>query len=162
MRERAPAVFAWVARLWNARCSRLQVAWPDLLPDVLDDWLRDLAETHLAHLHANAVAFREGRSRFDFAVEGVTYRATPVVQYRVWCRERLQAALAGLPDDAQRTVRERLERAGALAPLLRDGVIPSELRPADGPPAPLCAPRARPGRRAALRGSVWNPTPRRG
>lgn len=157
MRDRAPAVWAWVARLWNARHSQEHAPWPERVPDALDDWLRNLAETYLPYLHANAVAFREGRRVFDWTVQGVTYRATPVVQYRVWCRERLQASLAALPEGAGTAVRARLERAGALMPLLRDGSIASGLHPSDGPPPPLCAPRGRPGFVTALRGSSWNP-----
>jgi glutathione S-transferase len=161
MRERAPAVFAWVARLWNARAGRAPEREGDFpaagsLPAVWDELLADAGAAYLPYLHANAVAFREGRRRFDFAVQGATYRDVPVVSYRAWCRERLQDHFDALPSDARPAVRAVLEKAGAWDPLWRDGRIASGLF-ADGPP-PVCAPD-RGGLRRGLRAlrDPWNP-----
>jgi len=142
MQQRAPAVFEWVARLWNARHSTVSGEWyePGTLPPGWMPMLRDLGEAYLPYLHANALAWRAGRRRFDFSVQGAQYRGLPVVQYRVWCRERLQQHYAALPEEARAPVDELLAASGALRPLLADRVIASGLY-ADTQP-PLCRPRA--------------------
>jgi glutathione S-transferase len=148
MRERAPAVWAWVARLWNARRSRVagDFAPAGTLPEGWDALLRDAGAGYLPYLHANAVAFVEGRRRFDWSVEGVTYRATPVVRYRVWCRERLQDRFETLAAPDRERVRARLDACGAFEPLFRDGRIASGLDDgspwAGGPPGAPGRPRA--------------------
>ena len=91
MRDRAPAVFEWVARLWNARASRLgdtplETAMPaDWLP-----LLKDAGQTYLPYLAANAEAYDAGKTHFEVRIEDVVYRL-PVSRYRVWCLERLLA-----------------------------------------------------------------------
>jgi glutathione S-transferase len=160
MQSRAPAVFEWVARLWNAKASTTHGDWcaPGSLPDGWTPILRDVGAAYLPYLHANAVAFRDGRRHFDFAVQGAQYRRLPVVPYRVWCREQLQAAHAALPPEARVMVDAKLADVGALAPLLADGVIASTLY-ADTTP-PLCRPRVV-GRIERLRrwitGTHWQP-----
>lgn len=141
MQARAPAVFEWVGRMWNARASRLADApWPaaGTLPALWDPILRDIGEAYLPYLHANARAWADGRKHFDFDVQGVNYRKLPAVQYRAWCRERLQEHHAALVPEARAAVDAILVRAGALEPLLRDGRIASNLH--QGTP-PVCTPR---------------------
>jgi glutathione S-transferase len=164
MRDRAPAVYEWVARLWNARASRLQgAAWPapGALPPVWRELVGEIGAGYLPALHANAAAWRSGARRHDFTVQGVTYRGVPVVRYRVWCRERLQDHFEALPEAVKPAVREELERGGAWEPLWRDGRIASHLF--DGVPPPVCPPAPHTG--GALRGLLpedpWNPAPRR-
>jgi glutathione S-transferase len=156
MRERAPAVYAWVSRLWNAQFSEEKGEWaaPGTLPQGWEPLLADIAETHLRALHANALAWRYGRQRFDLQVQGVPYRDLPTVQYRVWCRERLQEHYVALPKGMKPRVRSTLEKCGAWDPLWDDGVIASHLHEG-GEPA-LCRP---PQGRARLRllTSPWNP-----
>lgn len=141
MQERAPAVFEWVARLWNSRHSTNTGAWAaaGTLPESWTPILRDVGEAYLPYLHANAVAWREGKRTFDFSVQGVQYKNLPVVQYRVWCRERLQEHLASVPAASRAAVEKILGTAGGLEPLMRDGVIKSHLHDNDTPP--LCRPR---------------------
>ena len=142
MRERAPGVRAWVDRVWNARASDLTDA--ELEPDesTPDTWspvLRDVGRDYLPYLLANARAWRDGADRFDFtASTGVTYRDLPVVQYRVWCRERLQDHLTAVPDGARALVERTLDDHGALEPLRAEGRIESHLHD-EGPP-PVCRP----------------------
>jgi len=157
MRERAPRTYAWVGRLWATRHSELEDrGWPDpgTLPDAWFPLLRDAATGYLPYLHANAVAWREGRRRFDWSVQGVRYRKTPVVQYRVWCRERLQDHLEALPEHARARVEVDLRELGAWEPLHADGRIPSGLHDG-GPPPPFCRRRGRPvGRFTGT--TTWN------
>jgi glutathione S-transferase len=141
MQARAPGVFEWVARLWNARHSTVNGDWaaPGTLPAGWQPILKDIGAAYLPYLHANAVAFSERRQRFDFSVQGVTYRSLPVAAYRVWCRERLQQHYAAVPEAARAAVDDQLRTAGALEPLLRDGRIESGLYAEATPP--LCRPR---------------------
>ena len=139
MQMRAPAVFEWVARLWNARHSELHGDWlaPGAMPDGWRPILQDVGAAYLPYLHANAVAWRDGARRFDCEIQGARYRSLRPVQYRVWCRERLQEHYESLPEAARATVTATLADTGCLEPLLRDGRIASNLH--QGTP-PLCAP----------------------
>lgn len=137
MQERAPAVYAWVARLWNARASQVGGEWPRVIPENWSALLRDAAESYLPYLRANAQAFAQKQRRFDFEIDGVCYRALPVVQYRVWCLERLQRRYAELPDAARSAVAERLGAGGTgilQAPLIASGLY-QDVEP------PVCRPR---------------------
>jgi glutathione S-transferase len=64
MRETAPGVFEWVARVWNARAS---VTGGELLEHVPDDWgpiLDSIGTAYLPYLCANAEAWKAGQSHF--------------------------------------------------------------------------------------------------
>jgi glutathione S-transferase len=116
MRERAPGVHEWQARLWNARGSRLQGS---LVPGVPDDWssvLDEVGEAYLPFLNANARAWSAGSKRFDAEIQGAHYRRMPVSQYRVWCLEQLRAHFEALPDAARADARSLLEKRGCWAP----------------------------------------------
>ena len=141
MQSRAPAVFEWVARLWNSRHSATVGDWTraGTLPSGWAPILRDIGEAYLPYLHANAIAWREERKTFDFEVQGTHYRKLPVVQYRAWCRERLQEHWENVPANARPAVERILREAGALESLLRDGRIESGLHRTGAPP--VCAPR---------------------
>ncbi|MDJ0785240.1 MAG: glutathione S-transferase family protein [Myxococcota bacterium] len=158
MRDTAPRVFAWVARLWAARWQEVKGDWP-VAGAIPDDWgpiLDDVGTAYLPYLHANAVAFSERRRRFDWWVQGVSYRNTPVVHYRVWCRERLQQHFEALPEAARPRVRARLETHGCWGPLWRDGTIASRLH--EGSEPPVCRrPDPQKRKRLARAGSTaWN------
>ena len=119
MRETAPRVYAWVARMWAASASHTS---GPLAPGIPDDWaplLEAIGRTHLRQLAANAAAWRTGRKRFDLEVEGIRYRNLRTARYRVWCLEKLQGRYRALPEPAQTTVREMLERHGCWEPLFR-------------------------------------------
>ena len=118
MRSRAPAVYAWVARVWNARAD---AAGP-LVTAVPSDWgpiLDDVGAAYLPYLNANAGAWREGRRRFDVEIPGTTYVRVPTSRYRVWCLEQLRRRHDELPDVARASVRTLLERHGCWEPLWR-------------------------------------------
>jgi len=104
MRERAPGVHEWVARMWNLRPERVAAApLPDRLPDDLGMLMRDVTQLYLPYLDANADAYAAGNARVHYDVRGTAF-AEPVKPYRVWCRDRLGDAFRGLPDDARRAV----------------------------------------------------------
>ncbi len=119
MRGRAPAVYEWLARLWNASASRTRGA---LLSGVPDDWgpiLDELGAAYLPYLAANATAWTERRKRFDVEVQGARYRRLPTSRYRVWCLERLRTHFEALPDAAAAQARALLEKHGCWEPLWR-------------------------------------------
>ncbi|MGH0029240.1 MAG: glutathione S-transferase family protein [Myxococcota bacterium] len=122
MRQRAPGVFEWQARLWNARGSRTQGS---LLSGIPDDWspiLREIGDAYLPFLNANARAWAARTPRFDVEIQGVPYRSVPMSQYRVWCLEELRRHHAGLPDDAGEEARKLLEAHGCWEPLFAETV----------------------------------------
>ena len=77
MRLRAPGVFAWQARLWNARASTTHSDLVSALPADLDPILQDVGDGYLPYLNANAEAWQPGVERFDPVIQSVQYRAVP-------------------------------------------------------------------------------------
>lgn len=119
MRRRAPAVFEWQARLWNARARRVS---GDLVSGIPPDWgplLDDVGQAYLPYLCANAEGWKAGRDRHDALIQGVRYRDLPVSQYRVWCLERLRAHFEALSDAPRARARALLERHACWEPLWR-------------------------------------------
>ena len=117
MRDQAPAVFEWVARMWNAKASHL--ADQPLLGGVPVDWspiLADIGASYLPSLAANAAAARSGQSQFGIELEGAAYHL-PVNLNRVHCLKSLQTAYQALEPAAAEVVRSRLEQEGAWIPL---------------------------------------------
>lgn len=125
MRDKAPRVYEWVARMWNARASEAE---GELLTRVPEDWgpiLDEVGQTHLEQLDANARAWNDGLERFDMRVQGVAYRKLPTSRYRVWCLEELRRHYAELPEAGRGAVCERLERHACFDPLFRTELRPS-------------------------------------
>ena len=137
MRETAPAVFEWVARMWNARTSSTD---GELLAHVPDDWgpiLDSIGSAYLPYLCANAEAWKAGSSHFDVNIEGAPYRQIRTARYRVWCLEELRRHFNELSEPHQREVRARLETHGCWTPLWqvedpRSGVDPDRKAPFAG------------------------------
>jgi glutathione S-transferase len=120
MRDRSPAVYRWVARVWDARAGRIgSLELLDGLPEDLGPLLRECGETHLEMLAANAEAHGRGQVHHELRVQGVSYRAVPTSAYRVWALEQLRMRFRRLPA-AERERAEQLLRAhGCWAPLWR-------------------------------------------
>ncbi len=125
MRREAPAVYAWTARLWNSRaaglCAEPGWVWPEG-PAWSGLWERLLGD-YLPYLRQNALAFSAGRPRFDFSGRSLRLRGTVTHHYRVWCRQQLQQAWAGLNEQARQRVDELLAPHGGLGELTADGEI---------------------------------------
>ncbi|MEZ4331556.1 MAG: glutathione S-transferase family protein [Myxococcota bacterium] len=123
MRARAPGVYAWVGRMWNARAEAGAgelLAEPD--PPVVA-LLVEACETHLVQLRENAHAFARGRSRYDQTIQGCRYAAIPASRYRVWCLERLREDWAALDEAARARLRAALPEREASV-LWRDDAVP--------------------------------------
>lgn len=129
MREQAPAVYEWLARMWNAKASNhpAQQAISDFSHAGWDWILKDIGEVYLPYLAENALAFREQRKRFDFQVPTVAFPKLPVSQYRVWCRGELQRAYAALSEDVRERVQARLQPADLDGAMKQYGLIESGL-----------------------------------
>lgn len=125
MRERAPAVFEWVARMWNARPGQHFPRLIDRIDAPLESFLTEICETHLVQLRENARAFGEGRRRYDQDVQDCTYENVPASRYRVWCLEVLRRRWSALDAAAQARLRDTLHSPAAR--LLWDGseIVPS-------------------------------------
>ncbi|MEO1656651.1 MAG: glutathione S-transferase family protein [Pseudomonadota bacterium] len=106
MRERAPSVYAWVARVWEARAETLsEKPFRSVAGEAWTPVWKELTNAYLPYLDQNAEAWEKGLKRFDATVDGVVYPSLPVVRYRVACREQLLKAWRALPDDDKIKVR---------------------------------------------------------
>jgi len=117
MRERAPAVYEWVARLWNAQAARTDQALLSDIPDDLLPLLTEIGQTHLPNLVANARAWLAGRKTYEVTLQGTRYTDVPTSRYRAWCLEELQAAFHALDTEAAASVRQLLEAQDCWTPL---------------------------------------------
>jgi glutathione S-transferase len=124
IRQRAPAVLEWVARLWNTRLSACGGVWEAGVAEDLGPMLDDIGSTYLPYLCANVEAVAAGRKRFDVAVGGVTYRGACYSRYRVWCLQQLRNAFQCLPEPSRVQARQLLQRHGCWEPLWRQPELP--------------------------------------
>jgi glutathione S-transferase len=124
LRQRAPAVLEWVARLWNTRPSDCAGEWLAGIPGDLGALLDEIGSHYLPYLCANVEAVAAGRRRFDVEVGGVAYRGARYSRYRVWCLKELRSHFAALPAAAQARARELLERHGCWERLWRQAELP--------------------------------------
>ena len=143
MRNTAPAVYEWVARMWNARAARLgSLAWAsgaDGLPDGLEPLLERAARRYLPSLHANARAVAGRSSHYSVTLDGKPYPGLRAVPFQAWRRSVLQRELTRLEPHAAASVRATLARTGCLEWLELDGVIESGYT--EGEKLPFCTPR---------------------
>ncbi len=120
MRETAPSVMEWVYRLWNARGSKLgDGRLLDGIPDDLLPLLKEIGETHLENLCANAVAWEHKLPTFGPLIQGVQYRNVPTSRYRVWCLEQLQERFVAVEGEAKEELTALLKSQKCLEPLTR-------------------------------------------
>jgi glutathione S-transferase len=113
MVDTAPAVFAWVARVWNARAERDgQGPLDDFSDPAWDGVFREIGQDYVHYLERNAESYARGDKRFDLKLGDHWYPRMPVVRYRVACRGQLLKAWRALGDHEQARVRARVERFG--------------------------------------------------
>lgn len=119
MRQRAPAVWEWLARLWN---TRLEDCSGSLLEQLPQDWgplLDEIGGSYLPYLCANVDAVAAGKSRFDVEVGGVYYQGARSSRYRVWCLKRLRQEFEELGGGDRDAARALLEQHRCWEPLWR-------------------------------------------
>ncbi len=100
MRQRAPGVYEWVARVWNTEAGNAPKL-VDKIDDELAALLKECCETNLAQHRQNAEALGEELGRFDMIIQGTTYEQVPSSRYRVWCLEELRREWNVLDEAAQ-------------------------------------------------------------
>jgi glutathione S-transferase len=108
MRNRAPAVYEWVARMWNAKAEAGEASPIDPFDEVLVELLSEISETHLAQLRQNAGAYGRGLKRYDQDIQDCHYVRVPTSRYRVWRLEELLRAWRKLDDTARATMKNNL------------------------------------------------------
>lgn len=113
MRNRAPTVYEWVARMWTVKPADGGPSLITAIDPCLASFLTETCETNLAQHRQNAEAFGRGDRRFDLTVQGVVYEKVPVSRYRVWCLEQLRLAWAALAPDIQAALQARLTAPAA-------------------------------------------------
>jgi glutathione S-transferase len=124
MRNKAPAVYEWAARLWN---TNLQDCPGTLLEGIPADWgpiLDEIGGSYLPYLCANNDAVAAGRKRIDADIGGVTYKGARWSKYRVWCLQQLRGHFKALTQDDQEAARTLLEQHGCWEPLWRHAELP--------------------------------------
>jgi len=113
MRQRAPGVYAWVARMWNTRASRGAPGFVSQLDQPIADLLVEACETHLVQLRENASAYARGVKRYDQVIQGCQYRSVPTSRYRAWCLEELRREWSELEPAAREELRRYLPQEEA-------------------------------------------------
>ena len=124
MRQQAPAVYEWLARLWNYSFSEAQEDVAEF-PPTWSGLLRDVADHYLPYLNANVDAIKSGKSRFDVEVGGVQYRKARASTYRVTCLQKLRSNFESLPPEAQLEARELMQKHGLWQPLWEINELPA-------------------------------------
>lgn len=112
MRTTAPLVYEWVARMWTSRDDKKG----DFIVSPTKDMaalLKEICQTHLVQLAANAEAYGRGAREFEMTVQGCRYTHMPVSRYRVYCLECLRAGFAGLEPTVQGALKAALPYVGA-------------------------------------------------
>ena len=123
MRNRAPRLYAWVARMWAAGSEHDAAAILSSVDAPLAALLREACETHLVQLRENARAYTSGARHFAVEVQGCRYASLPVSRYRVWCLEQLRKRYAELSETLAADARELLQKNRCWDPLW----LPEEL-----------------------------------
>lgn len=126
MRQTAPAVYEWVARLWN---TRLEDCTGDLVAGIPNDWgpiLDEIGSAYLPYLCANNEAVAAKQRRFDAEIDGVQYRGARWSLYRVWCLQRIRDHFNALPLPDQEVARALLEKHNCWEPMWRHSNLPME------------------------------------
>jgi hypothetical protein len=124
MRQQAPAVWEWSARLANYG-HRDETG--SLLQGIPADWgplLNEVGQHYLPYLCANIDAVANGQKRFDAEIGGVSYRGAHWSKYRVWCLKRLRAEYSALPEPHQEEARNLLTQHDCWEPLWRHQQLP--------------------------------------
>ncbi len=133
MRDTAPHVYLWVARMWATKASDCQdKSWnyeAGKLPELWQPFVKDICEAYLPYLLENARAWQANQKKCTYTVQGVTYKNTKTYDYRVWCREQLIKHFKTLPDEARINVEQTLKEFGGWQAFITEQDIASHLDP---------------------------------
>ncbi|WP_334119956.1 glutathione S-transferase family protein [Limnobacter sp.] len=104
MRNRAPAVHEWVARLWNTTLVDYDnTPFPTLLPNEITPLLKIVCTEFLPYMQANEEAIANERSKFEFTSKGIQFKL-PTQRYRAWRFQRLRTRYQVLDTSSQHEI----------------------------------------------------------
>ncbi len=113
MREIAPGVNEWVARMWNIKPERFSsAAQIDAIPGDLGDLLEPVVSVYLPYLLAMQEAVIAGQDEVSYDALGVSW-TEPTKPYRAWCLDQLRRRYQALVDEARARVDDVLRAANA-------------------------------------------------
>ena len=129
MRDTAPAVFAWVGRLWDARQSNMpsEAQWQYPQGDSWQWIIDNVCEVYLPYLSANAHAFKNKQKCFDFKSNYIHLVAAKTHHYRVWCLQQLQVRFKQLNNEQQQQVATLLNHNQSALNILNAPIIDAGL-----------------------------------
>ncbi len=104
MRDTAPAVQEWVARMWNSNPQRFSNAAPiSSLVSGLNALIEPVTSAYLPYLRANELAVNAEQAYCNYNVLGSDF-SEPAKPYRLWCLDQLRIQYQGLDAQAKRHV----------------------------------------------------------
>jgi glutathione S-transferase len=124
MRQQAPSVFEWIARLWNTKLESDNSSYVDGIPEDLGPLLDEIGNSYLPYLCANVDAVAAGKKRFDTEIGGVKYVGARYSRYRVWCLQNIRDSYNDLPEPVKSEAKELLELHNCWEPLWRHQQLP--------------------------------------
>jgi hypothetical protein len=134
MRQAAPEVWEWVARVWNCGPVAATGDWLTGIPQDWAPWLDDIGRSYLPYLNDNAEAVRAGKKHFTSNAGGVIYSNARASPYRVWCLEQLRAGFRALPAKSAERVRQLLQQHGCWESLWHIDRLETQVNHAVQPP----------------------------
>lgn len=127
MRMQAPNTYEWLARLWNAKTSKLgnnpTWIWPE--GDYWNPLLDRIANDYLPYLQQNANAYLNNKKRFNYCGKNIDFPKTKTTNYRVWCYEVLQKEFQNLKQNDKDRVESLFQHVGGLHALTSEKTIDS-------------------------------------
>jgi len=113
MRDTAPGVHEWVARMWNMKPRRFSsAAQIEAIPSDIDDLLEPVVSVYLPYLLANQYAVIAGQEQVSYDALGVGW-TEPAKPYRLWCLDQLRKSYHALDDAARAQVADTLGATSA-------------------------------------------------
>jgi hypothetical protein len=113
MREIAPGVHEWVARMWNIKPVRFSsAAQIEAIPDDLSDLLEPAVSVYLPYLLTMQEAAIAVQDQVSYDALGVGW-TEPTKPYRAWCLDQLRRHYQALEDEARTRVGDVLGAANA-------------------------------------------------
>jgi glutathione S-transferase len=114
MRDTAPGVHEWVARMWNMKPQRFtSAAQIEAIPGDLSDLLEPAVSVYLPYLLANQRAVMAGQDQLSYEALGAGW-IEPAKPYRLWCLDQLRRNYHALDEAARAQVAAALEDAKAM------------------------------------------------
>lgn len=111
MRERAPAVHEWVARMWNLKLSDYaQLPFAEEIPDCTQSLFELVAGEFIPYMQANEAAVCGKKRSFIFISKGVEMKL-PTHTYRAWRFQRMRKRFQALEAADQQKLHSHLGQA---------------------------------------------------